>query len=523
MLKTTFLRWATRSMTVAALGLMALGVVLVVRTAGLTAVRVAVPAARGLALDEPAAAGRLAGAVRIETVSHAGAAGADEVGKFTGLIAYLRKTFPAVDRGLRWEVVNGGSLLLTWEGRDRALDPLLLLAHLDVVPAEAEPEAEVKADAREPTPWGELAFAGRVDGGFVWGRGTLDDKVSVVGMLEAAEALLKEGYGPRRTVLMALGRDEEVGGRQGAAALADLLRRRGVRPECVVDEGSFVLEGVVPFVAAPVAPVGVAEKGYADVELSVESEGGHSSIPPPHTAIGLLSRAVARLEDHPYPTRLDAAGPTLRALGPGLPYPGRLAVANLWLFGPLVARVLAASPPTNALIRTTAAVTLIRGGTKDNVLPGSARAIVNYRLLPGDTSRGLLDHVRRAVADPAVKVRFADPARYSEVFEASHVSPADTPAYARLRAAILQTFPDALAVPYVITAGTDARRYEGLSRNVYRFLPVRMAPGDLKRVHGADERISLKSYGEAVRFYAHLIRQFDGTEPEAGQPARRSP
>ncbi|HWE36569.1 MAG TPA: M20/M25/M40 family metallo-hydrolase, partial [Isosphaeraceae bacterium] len=188
---------------------------------------------------------------------------------------------------------------------------------------------------------------------------------------------------------------------------------------------------------------------------------------------------------------------------------GRLAVANLGLLGPLVARGLASSESTNALIRTTAAVTLVRGGTKDNVLPGSATAIVNFRLLPGDTSAGLLDHVTRAVADPAVKVRFADPARYSQVFEASHVSPTDSQAYARLRRAIRQTFPDAVVVPYVTVGGTDARRYEGLTRHVYRFLPVRLVGDDLKRIHGRYERISLKNYGEAVRFYANLIRQFD--------------
>jgi carboxypeptidase PM20D1 len=516
------MRWVKRSLGVALLASVVLATVLVIRTARLTSGQIHVPPGRALAVDEPAAAGRLAGAVRIETVTHAGA-GNSEVGKFTRLIEYLHETFPSVDKGLTWEVINGGSLLLTWEGRDKALDPLLLLAHMDVVPAEEEatetPSKRVVNDKDKDqdagatagkTPWGELAFQGRVEGSFVWGRGTLDDKVSVVGILEAIEALIKEGYRPGRTVLLAFGRDEEVGGSEGAAKLAGLLRGRGVRPECVLDEGSFVLEKVVPGVVAPVAPVGIAEKGYADVELSVEAAGGHSSQPPAHTAIGVLSRAVARLEDHPYPARIDGVvGETLRGLGPEMPYAGRLAVANLWLFGPLVTRGLASSASTNALIRTTAAVTLVRGGTKDNVLPGSAAAIVNFRLLPGDTSAGLLAHVTRAVADPAVKVRFADPARYSRVFEPSHVSPTDSQAYDRLRRAIRQTFPDAVVVPYVTVGGTDARRYEGLTRNVFRFLPVRLVGDDLKRIHGRYERVSLKNYGEAVRFYANLIRQFD--------------
>ena len=492
-----FLRWSKRLLGSAALAFVGLAVVLVVRTARLTSEQIAAPAVQGPDVDEHAAAERLAGAIRFETVSHA------DAGKFTGLIDYLHKAFPAVDQGLKWEVIHGGSLLLTWEGRDKTLDPLLLLAHLDVVPAEAE---------GEKTAWGQLAFEGRIDGPFLWGRGTLDDKVSVLGILEATETLLKEGYRPGRTIILAFGRDEEVGGKQGAAKLAGVLRERGVRPDCVIDEGSFVLEQVVPFVKAPVALVGIAEKGYVDVELTVSAEGGHSSVPPPRTAIGILSRAVARLDDHPYPPRIDGvASRTLRGLGPEMPYPGRLAVANLWLFGPLVARALASAPETNALIRTTAAVTLIRGGTKDNVLPDSARAIVNYRLLPGDASKDLLKNVRRAVADPRVTVRFADPARYSEVFEASRISPSDSPSYIRLRTAIRQTFPEAVIVPYVITAGTDARHYQGLTRNVYRFLPIRLGPDDLKRIHGSDERIGLKNYAETVRFYHHLIRQFAGS------------
>ncbi len=494
------------------LGFVVLAIVLVVRTATLTSSQLKAPKPLTLNFDVTAAAERLAGAVQVETVSHAGAGQADSA-RFERLISFLRKNFPEVDRRLAWEVVNGGNLILTWTGHEKGRDPLVLLAHLDVVPAGGPAPSPGKTRPAEEIPWNDLAFAGRIDSGFIWGRGTLDDKVGVLAILEAIEALIKTGYQPERTVLLAFGRDEEVGGREGAAVLADLLQKRGVHAACVLDEGSYVLQKIVPGVSAPVAPVGVAEKGFADVELVVDATGGHSSQPPPHTAIGILSRAINRLEDHPLPARIDGVtGAMIEDLGPEMSSTGRLIVANLWLFRPLVVRALGASPTTNALIRTTTAVTLIQGGTKDNVLPNSARAIVNFRLLPGDTGPALLDHVRQAIADPMVQVRFADPTRYVEVTEASRVSPTNSQAYQRLQLAIRQTFPDAVVVPYVTIGGTDSRRYENLTRNVYRFLPVRLEAADLKRIHGAFERISIKHYAEAVRFYGHLIRQFDNAD-----------
>jgi carboxypeptidase PM20D1 len=457
-------------------------------------------------VDEDRAARHLIGAVHIETISHP-SPDAREDAQFAKLQAYLKETFPSVRDRLGWEDL-GGSILLTWKGSDAGLKPLLLLAHMDVVPATEE---GADGPSAESDSWARLAFGSDLEATkpFIVGRGTLDDKVSVVGILEATEALVKEGFTPRRTLLLAFGRDEEVGGKRGAARIARTLSERGVRPECVLDEGSYVLEGLVPGVSRPVAPIGVAEKGYVDVELSVQAPGGHSSLPPPQTAIGVLSAAVARLEGHPLPARLDGlTGETIRSLAPEVPFGPRVVLANTWLFGGVLERLLAASPPANALIRTTTAVTLVQGGTKDNVLPGSAAAIVNFRLLPGDTSKSVLNHVLRAVNDPRVSVRFADPAKYSEVFEASNVSPSDSDAYQTVRSTVLQTFPGAIVVPYLVSAGTDARHYEDLTDNVYRFLPLRLASEDLERIHGPDERIRRGDFTRAVRFYYRLIKNF---------------
>jgi carboxypeptidase PM20D1 len=513
------LKFCSRGLLALALGLLIVISVLLVRTARFRSRPIAVPAAEPVAVDVDRAAEHLGGAVRHATVSHREASEAS-LRPFLELHAFLRATFPLAAARLRWEPVNTASLLITWEGTDARLGPLLLLAHLDVVPAVPDEEDEPDetrgrdlpkgaAGGSEPA-WEDRAFSGSEDRGFVWGRGTLDDKAGVVGVLEAVEALLREGHAPRRTVLLAFGHDEEVGGEQGARQIAAELQRRKVEPECILDEGSTVVEGVVPGLSRPVAAVGIAEKGFLDVALEVEAEGGHSSMPPPHTAIGILARAIERLEDQPFPAHLDGvAWQTLEALGPEFPFGTRLALANTWLFGPLVERQLAASPPMNALLRTTAAVTLARGGVRDNVLPRSARAIVNVRVLPGDTSRDVLDHVGRAVDDPRVKVGFAD----AKVFEASPVSPTDSAAYAALVTSIRQTFPDALVVPTLVIAGTDARHYQGLAGRIYRFLPVRLGPADLERIHGRDERIGRKEYADVVRFYYRLMKNFDRTGP----------
>jgi len=275
-----------------------------------------------------------------------------------------------------------------------------------------------------------------------------------------------------------------------------------VRPEWVLDEGGAVTRGMMPGVEAPVALVGVAEKGFVSVELAARGEGGHSSMPPRSTAVGTLARAVARLEEHPLPGGIRGATELLfDHAGPEMPFGMRLVFANRWLFGPLVERQLAAAPSTDATLRTTTAATVIRGGTQDNVLPSSARAVVNFRILPGDSIAGVLAHVREVVDDPRVQVRTAGFGS-----EPSPVSGTETAGFRAIRRSIRQTFPDAVVAPYLVVGATDARHFHGLSPHVYRFLPVRVTARDLERMHGTDERVAVADYAAAVRFYAQLLR-----------------
>ncbi|MGE5231385.1 MAG: M20/M25/M40 family metallo-hydrolase [Deltaproteobacteria bacterium] len=444
-----------------------------------------------LAIDSVGAVERLARAIRLPTVS-----GQDSTGgpprALLALHALLDSAFPRVHTALRREMV-GRSLLYTWPGADTSLPPLLLAGHMDVVPADS-------------AGWSYPPFSGTVADGYIWGRGALDDKVGVLGVLEAVEALLAGGFRPGRTVYLAFGQDEEVGGAQGAGAIAALLARRGVRLEAVIDEGGAIVEGIVPGVAVPVATVGVTEKGSVSLALEARAAGGHSSMPPPRTAIGLLARAIDRLQQHQFPGSLRASRGFFDAVGPYMAWPYRVLFANLWLFEPVIVRRLEAEPSTAAAVRTTLAPTIIGGGAKDNVLPGSARAVVNLRILPGETVRSTVARVREVIADPAITV-----SAVGSGDDPSAVSPVGGPEFRALAAAIRQIHPDALVAPYVVLGATDARHYALLTANVYRFLPVRLAGRDLERLHGTDERIALADYLDAVRVYAQIVRNFAGS------------
>jgi carboxypeptidase PM20D1 len=352
-------------------------------------------------------------------------------------------------------------------------------------------------------------FAGVVADGYIWGRGALDDKGSALAILEAAEHLLERGVQPPRTLIFAFGHDEETSGERGAQAMAEQLAARGVAPAFVLDVGVAVLEGMITGVDEPVATVSIGEKGYVSVELTTKADGGHSSMPPRSTAIGVLSHAIERLERNQAPANIQAAmGRTLEYLGPEMSFLQRTVLANLWLFAPLVEWQMGQAPQTNAAIRTTTAATMFDGGVKENILPVGARAVVNFRILPGETVDSVTEHVRAAIDDPRISIRVLDGGN-----NPSPMSDPDAPAFAQVARAIRAAFPDAVVVPSLALGATDARHYTGLSPNVYRFSPMRMTPKDLTRVHGTNERIGVEDYVNRIRFYAELMAS---SPPPAG-------
>jgi len=469
------------------LGLIA---VLVVRTLRFTSKQIAISPIAAIAIDESAVATRLSQAVRFQTVSHQDAARIDG-NEFLGLHRYLATQFPLVHAQLTREVISQYALLYTWRGSDAHRKPVVLLSHLDVVPIEPGTEGQ----------WTQPPFDGRIADGFIWGRGTMDDKFGVLAILEAVEMLLHDGVQPQATVYLAFGHDEEVGGDTGAQQIAKLLRTRNVEAEYVLDEGGALTRGLLPGISAPIALIGIAEKGSVSLDLRVHAIGGHSSAPPSHTAVGVVSAAVHHLETEQMPVRFGAVQRFLDFVGPELPFTYRLVFANLWLFGGLVEHRFTAAPATNATVRTTTAATMIDGGVKENVLPTSARAVVNFRILPGDSAQEVIDHTRRAVNDPQVEIQ---PLR--GVREPTTESPIDVAAFTQLARTIREVYPGAIVTPYLTIGGTDARHYAELTKNIYRFTPIVGDPSDLARMHGINERMSVQNYAQAVRFFVQLIK-----------------
>jgi carboxypeptidase PM20D1 len=484
----------------AALALLVLVLVLVVnmlRVPSLPSVSPAPSEARppssqaGAAMDPARIAEHLAGAIRIETVSHQ-LAEEDDPAKFRALRAYLETTYPKAHATLHPEGTNDREFLCVWTGRNPAAKPALFLAHQDVVPV--EPGTETK--------WTKPPFSGAVDGEFVWGRGALDDKGAMIALFEAVESLIEEGFQPARSIYFAFGADEEVGG-SGAARLAALLASRGLRFAFVLDEGSVVIRGVLSGVEAPIAAIGVAEKGLASFELVAEAQAGHSSIPPQVTAIGALAGAIDRIASHPMESRLRGAPRTMMLdVARVMPLDRRLVLANLWLFEPMLLDALSKKPTTNALTRTTIVPTIFNAGVKENVLPAVARAVVNARILQGDTVETVLEHLRRVIADD--RIRVSKMTRI--VAEPSAESSTGSDAWRLIAGSIRAEYPAAMIVPTLVTGITDARHYASIADDVYRFVPFELEEADVKRVHGIDERVSLKSLAAAVRVYRAIMR-----------------
>ena len=430
----------------------------------------------------------LAGAIRFPTISMQDSGPA--LAPMRGLHAYLAQTYPHTFATLAHEVVDPANLLFKWTGADTTLEPVVVLAHMDVVPVEEGSESS----------WTHPPFSGEIADGFVWGRGTLDDKVAVLSALEAVESLVSRGYQPHRTVYLAFGDDEEVEG-HGAAAIVALLKSRGVHPLVAIDEGSGIVRGIIPNISRPVGLIGIAEKGHMSVRLTVKAAGGHSSMPPAQTAVGVLAQAIDRLEKHPLPARLDGAvAGMLAELGREMPLSSRIAMANLWLTRPLVIRMLSRSAATNATLRTTTAPTMIQGSPKENVLPIRAQAIVNFRIIPGETPESVLEHVRRVVDDSSVAISLAEPPS-----PPSPVSSTTSSAYHTLARDIAVLEPNAIVAPSLVIGATDSRQYAGYARDVYRFLPIQVGPADLDRVHGTNERIGVHDYARGVAFTTMLL------------------
>ena len=435
-------------------------------------------------VDGEAVTEHLAQLVRIPTVSNYDESKVD-FSQFEQFRAELKRLYPQVHQTCPPVLCGNTGLLFHWKGASDA-EPTVLMAHYDVVPVNEEA-------------WQHPPFCGQVFDGELWGRGTLDTKITLVGILEAAEQLIQKGFVPKNDIWMAFGGDEEVSG-HGATDIIAYLKEKGVKPAMVVDEGGAVVEGVFPGVTRPIAVVGIGEKGMMNVELRAVSEGGHASHPTRPSAVGSMCRAVARLETHPMKAVMTAPVYGLfRTIAPHAPFALRVVLANLWCFGGLI-RLLAEKlgGEVNAMMRTTFAFTMARGSKQINVMPNEAVAGVNVRLVNVDTPDSVKAYMEKVIADPhvSVSVTHSQPATPYASAENAH--------WKKLASAIAHTWKGCLVSPYLMIACSDSRHYTGFCEDVYKFSAMHLTAAQRGLIHNDNERIPVEEISRTVAFFARL-------------------
>jgi len=428
-------------------------------------------------------------AVQIPTVSLNDTAALDTVDlkKFGD---FVQNAYPLINTHLQKTLINKYAFVFKWAGQDTALQPIILMGHYDVVPVEAAVLDK----------WTAPPFSGLITDSCVWGRGSVDDKATVIAVLEATEALLRKGFIPKRTIYLCFGYDEETNG-NGAKAVVAYLQQQHVRAQLVLDEGGEVTEEEGAIVNRPIAVIGVAEKGYASYQLSVEKEGGHSSKPAKETAIDILVTALHKLRSNTPPVKLTApVSEFIHRVGSSSNSFGfKMASANMWLFSGMVEGALAAKPEGSAMLHTTIVPTIIQTGVKDNVIPSTATAIVNSRILTGETVASVQEYIKNAIQDDRVKIKRVS--RFGG--DPSAATGVESPAFKRIESAVVKNIPDVIPTPYLMIGATDSRAYRSISDGVLNFLPMT----DGKGYHGINERLPIRDLQRSINFMMTVMEE----------------
>lgn len=441
-------------------------------------------------VDEQRAMTHLSKAIQFQTVSFDDRKQMDSKA-FTQFLSFLKTTYPNVYETLDVTTVNTYSLMMKWKGQNQKEQPIGLMAHYDVVPVAKGTEEN----------WKQQPFSGKIDDTYIWGRGSLDDKVSVIGILEAVEHMLEEGKQPKQDVYLFFGHDEEIGGEEGAAKIVETLQQKGVQLKYVLDEGGVIVNDMVPGVSEAVGVIGITEKGSAEATLTVEDSGGHSSQPKDSTTIGRLSKAIASLEETQFESSIT--GPTEQLfdyMTPEMSFGYKYIFANDWLFKPIIQSILLKKPATAAVTRTTIAPTIFKAGDKENILPERASATINLRIIPGDTLSSIKEEMIKIIDDPKVKITIKGD-------EASAVSSTESDGFLAIQKAALAIQDDTVIAPYIMIGASDSKHYQKVATDTYRFLPIKMESDGLERMHGTNERVEKEQFIKMIGFYEVLLSE----------------
>ena len=479
-----------KKLFLSALGILAfLLIIALYRTVTHTASVTRIISGEAISIDEIKASQNLAASIRFKTISYQ-----DEENfpyeEFNNFIKWAETTYPEFHEVMEIEQLEH-SLLFKWQGTNPMLAPILFEGHHDVVPIIPGTE----------NLWQEDPFAGVISNNRIWGRGALDDKSGVIGLMEAATYLIKNNFKPKRTTYFSFGHDEEVGG-SGAALITEKLRQEGVQLLWSLGEGSFVNKGFFPGIDKFIAPINVAEKGSANIMIIAKAKGGHSSTPPKKTAVTILAEALVKLEKEPLPGSLEGLSAAMfNEVSKHMPFGYRFLFANRWLFGGMLDSQLSSTPVINAMIRTTTAPTMLNGSVKSNVLPIEATALINFRLHPRDTTESVTNHVRRVVGSNDVEVRFLGGR------EASEISSWDSPGFKIVSSSLEKVYGDIVPVPGLMIAASDTRHYSKIADNSFRFNPYFIVPEDMAGIHGTNESIEIDSFISGIKTYVEIIRE----------------
>ena len=428
-------------------------------------------------------------AVQIPTISYSDTLPIDTAA-YLNFGSFIDKSYPLIRQHLSKTMADSLNFVFEWKGENASLAPIILMGHYDVVPVE-------KAVLDK---WIVSPFSGKITDSCIWGRGSVDDKSGVISILEATEAMLRKNFKPQRTIFLCFGHDEEISG-SGARAIVKYLEQRNIKPELVLDEGGEITEDKIKDVKRPIAVIGVAEKGYASYVLSVEKEGGHSSKPAKETAIDILTKALCNLRSKAPDSRITPPVKEFlhRISSSSDLFVNRMAAANMWLFEGITKNVLSAKPEGNAMIHTTIVPTVLQSGIKDNVIPSTATAIVNSRILTGETSKTVEEFIRKAINDDRVKIKTlagidADPSAATSI---------ESSAFARVESAIYKTVPNVIPAPFLMIGATDSKYYRRISDRVLNF----SAMTDSKGFHGINERLPLRDFQRNINFMMTIIEK----------------
>ncbi len=409
--------------------------------------------------------------------------------------AFLKETYPLVHENLDLQIISTRSLLYHWKSDFPEKEPIALLAHQDVVPVSPGTEGD----------WTYDAFGGEVADGFIWGRGTLDIKNQLIGIMEAVETLLEEGFKPERDVYLCFGHNEEVmaeGEASGAYCIMKYFKEKGIKLDSVIDEGGAILPvDIKGVIKKNIAGVGVAEKGHVDFKVSVNAKGGHSSTPAKHNGLGALSKVVLNLENHQFKGELTPSlWKLFNEIGKNTTYPVRIVASNLPLLKPLAEKICLNIPETAAMMRTTTAVTQAKGSPAPNVLPQNPYVNINFRIMPGQTIEDVEKHIRKYAGKNAV-------IELVEGNAPSKISPTDSRAFNAITKICKDMNPDNIVAPYLVMGGTDARQYEDVCDNIYRYSPYLVDTSLLLTTHGTNERLPLNAVEDGVAFFKRYIKE----------------